>query len=211
MPKSRKGKQQKVLKPRLHIFCEGARTEPNYLNGYIDRCFPGTKLTIVETTKKNTPVQLVDEAVKAKRHKDAPKEDQFWVVYDRESSIKYPDTLHEKAYAKAKANGIRVAFSNVCFEVWLLLHFQATVPTCDSCDDLCKRSSLKDHIPNYDKGEKRLYTADEVSNARKNAVKLNKQTIAGSDASWTKPYQWNPYTDVYKLLDAMDKHQKEHG
>ena len=211
MPKSRKGRQQKAFKPRLHIFCEGAKTEPNYLNGYIERCFPGTKLTIVEPTNKNTPVQLVEEAVKAKRYKETPKEDAFWVVFDRESAIKYPDALHAEAYAKAKANGIRIAFSNICFEVWLLLHFQATVSAYDSCDDLRKRSSLEKHIPNYDKGKRRRYTADEVSNARKNAVKLNEQTIAGADASWTKPYQWNPYTDVYELLDAMDKHQKEHG
>lgn len=211
MPKPRKGKQQKVLKPRLHIFCEGTKTEPNYLNGYIERCFPGTVLTLVRRTKKNTPVELVKEAIAEKTHRDTPEEDQFWVVYDRESPNKYSPALHEEAFAKAKANGINIAFSNVCFEVWLLLHFQATVPACDSCDDLCKRSPLKKYIPNYDKGAKRNYTETEISNARKNAVKLNKQTIAGANASWTKPYQWNPYTDVYKLLNAMDKHQKEHG
>jgi len=30
MPKKRGG-QSRPLKPRLHIFCEGAKTEPNYL------------------------------------------------------------------------------------------------------------------------------------------------------------------------------------
>jgi hypothetical protein len=210
MPKKQK-RQQRDLKPRLHIFCEGEKTEPNYLNGYIDRYFPGTKLTRVHETKKNTPVQLVNEAIAEKTRRDIPEEDQFWVVYDRESPVKYSDAKHEEAYAKAKANGIKIAFSNVCFEVWLLLHFQATVPAFNTCDDLCKRSPLKKYIPNYDKGAKRNYTETEISNARKNAVKLNKQTIAGADASWTKPYQWNPYTDVYMLLNAMDAHQKEHG
>jgi len=210
MPKKRKS-QQRDLKLRLHIFCEGEKTEPNYLKGYIEFYFPGTTLILIHKTKKNTPVELVGEAVDEKNRKDIPEEDQFWVVYDRESSIKYPNAKHEEAYAKAKANGIKTAFSNVCFEVWLLLHFQATVPAFDSCDDLCKRSPLKKHIPNYDKGEKRNYTETEISNARKNAVKLNKQTIAGANSSWKKPYQWNPYTDVYKLLNAMDKHQKEHG
>ncbi|MFA6172631.1 MAG: RloB family protein [Kiritimatiellales bacterium] len=210
MPKKQK-RQQRDLKPRLHIFCEGEKTEPNYLNGYIERCFPGTKLTLVRATKKNTPIPLVEEAIAEKSRRDIPEEDQFWVVYDRESSINYPDALHAEARDKAKANGIKIAFSNVCFEVWLLLHFQETVPNCDSCADLCKRSLLKKHIPDYDKGVKRNYTAAEVSMARKNAVKLNKQTKAGADASWTKPYQWNPYTNVHELLDEMDAHEKRYS
>ena len=65
MPRNRQ-KQQRELKPRLHIFCEGEKTEPNYLNGYIERCFPGTKITVVEKTDKNTPVQLVDAAIALK-------------------------------------------------------------------------------------------------------------------------------------------------
>lgn len=210
MPKKQK-RQQRDLKPRLHIFCEGEKTEPNYLNGYIERCFPGTQLTLVRKTKKNTPVQLVKEAIAEKSCRDTPEEDQFWVVYDRESPNKYSTALHAEAFDKAKANGIKIAFSNVCFEVWLLLHFQAAVPARNSCADLCTRSLLKKYIPDYAKGVKRSYTAAEVSLARKNAIKLNKQTIAGANASSTKPYQWNPYTNVHELLDEMDVHEKKHA
>jgi hypothetical protein len=210
MPKKRK-RQQRDLKPRLHIFCEGEKTEPNYLNGYIERCFPGTRLTVVEKTDKNTPVQLVEEAVSAKRNRDSLGTDQFWVVYDRESVVKYSPELHDEAMDKASANGIKIAFSNVCFEVWILLHFQETVPAYDCCADLLHRSRLKKHIPGYDKGDKREFSEQEVSAARKNAKHLNKQTIAAADRSWNKEHQWNPYTDVYKLLDAMDKHQKKYG
>ena len=211
MPRSRKGKQEKVLKPRLHIFCEGAKTEPNYLNGYIERCFPGTTLTVVEKTDKTTPVQLVDEAIAAKGRRDVLDTDQFWAVYDRESVVKHSADLHNQARDKAKSNGINVALSNVCFEVWLLLHFQETVPAYACCDDLLHRSRLKKHIPGYDKGDKREFLPEEIDAARKNAVRLNKQTIAAADRSWNKEHQWNPYTDVYKLLDAMDKHQKKYG
>ncbi len=209
MPKSRKG-QSRELKPRLHIFCEGEKTEPNYLNGYIERCFPGTTLTKVEKTDKTTPVQLVDEAIAAKNHRNTPEEDVFWVIYDRESAIKYPPALHNKARDKAAANGINIAFSNVCFEVWVLLHFQETVPPCDSYDDLRKRTPLTTYIPKYDKGEKRQYTADEVASARKNSVRLNEQTTAAANSTWNKEHQWNPYTDVYKLLDAIDKFAEQY-
>lgn len=207
MPRNR-SKQQRILKPRLHIFCEGEKTEPNYLNGYIERCFPGTRLTIVEKTDKNTPVQLVDEAIAAKTRN--PSGDEFWVVYDRESTVKYSAELHDQARSKAESRGINVAFSNVCFEVWILLHFQQTIAACDSYDVLRKRSRLREHIPNYDKGAKRIFSPEEVSTARTNSVRMNKRTRAAADRSWNKKHQWNPYTDVYKLLDAMDEHEEKH-
>lgn len=195
-------------KPRLHIFCEGEKTEPQYLLGYVETHFPGTKLSPVRKTDKNTPVQLVEEAIAAK--KNNPDDDEFWVVYDREAANKYPDGLHAEARIKAKAEGINIALSNVCFEVWILLHFQATVAPYDSYTDLRKNSYLTKHIPGYDKGAKRSFSDEEVCMARKNAAKLNSQTIAGANPEWTQPHQWNPYTDVHTLLDAIDEFGKTH-
>jgi len=93
--------QTRELKPRLHIFCEGEKTEPNYLKGYVESRFPGTTLSPVKRTDKNTPVQLVEVAIAAK--KNNPDDDQFWVVYDREATNKYPDALHAEARNKANA------------------------------------------------------------------------------------------------------------
>ncbi|MEA3544220.1 MAG: RloB family protein [Thermodesulfobacteriota bacterium] len=201
MPKKRDA-GRKSPNPRLHIFCEGEKTEPNYLRGYVEGKFPGTRLSPVRQTSKNTPVQLVEEAIKEKGNN--PSGDLFWVVFDREAENKYADALHNEARTKAKAAGVNIAFSNVCFEVWILLHFQTNVATYSSYSDLLKQSSLKTHIKDYDKGKKRLFTETEISTARRNAEALNKRTKVGADPAWRHPYQWNPYTDVYKLLDAID-------
>lgn len=201
MPK-RRGSARRSLRPRLHIFCEGEKTEPNYLRGYIERNFLGTKLAPVRETSKNTPVQLVEEAIKEKNNN--PPGDLFWVVFDREAENKYTDALHNEARNKAKAAGVKIAFSNVCFEVWILLHFQANVAAYSSFSSLWRLSNLKDHIKDYDKAKKRIFSEEEVFAARKNAKTLNKRTKDGADPAWRYPYQWNPYTDVYKLLDAID-------
>lgn len=209
MPRPRGG-QQRGLKPRLHIFCEGEKTEPNYLNGYIERCFPGTRLTVVEKTDKNTPVQLIDAAIAAKKRN--PDGDKFWVVYDRESTVKYSAELHDRARSKAESKGINIAFSNVCFEVWILLHFQqAAPPACDSYEDLRARSKLREYIPGYDKGDRREFSQEQVDAARKYAVRMNEQTVAAANREWNKEHQWNPYTDVYKLLDAMDEFEEKNS
>jgi len=208
MPKSRKNSVKKRLAPVFHIYCEGEKTEPNYFNGYIGNRYPGVRRLTVEKTKKNTPKQLVEEAVEAKNDKDCPEDDIFWVVFDRESDDKYQKCLHQEAYQSAQNYGVNIALSNVSFEVWILLHFQKNTTAYNSYDDLRKNSHLcKKYIKNYQKGDKNIIEMiiDRTDDARTNAIEMNKNTIESADSSWTMPYQWNPYSDVYKLLDAMEK------
>jgi hypothetical protein len=217
MPKKRDNPKREV-KPVLHIYCEGEKTEPNYLSGYIDKYFPSNrrlKVIKIESTKKNTPKQLIEEAVAAKKvaKRNSLDDDTFWVVYDRESEQKYPDALHATAYDKAQKNSISLAISNVCFEAWLLLHFQDTTASYSCYDDLRDNSALRAEcktrgLPDYDKGNKVIFSIfkeDEINDARDRAIRINKHTESCADPSRTKPYQWSPYTDVYKLLDAIDK------
>jgi RloB-like protein len=206
MPKKRENR--KKLAPVFHIYCEGEKTEPYYLNGYIDRFFPGNRRLKVEKTKKNTPVQLVKEAVKAKNDQNCPEGDFFWVVFDREGEAKYSKELHQEAYQCAQKNNVSIALSNVCFEVWILLHFEKSTASYNSFNDLKRNSNLREkHINNYDKGDKNVFEviADRIATARINAIEMNQITINAADPSWTMPYQWNPFSDVYKLLDAIDE------
>lgn len=221
MPKSRKSRPERKLKTVLHIYCEGAKTEPNYIQGYLDRYFPTNrrlKVVRIEDTKKNTPKQLVSEAVNAKKKaKKVGLNDSYWVIYDRESKAKYSDDLHCKAYATAKKNDVSVAISNICFEVWLILHFTYTTAAYSCYDDLRNNSPLRPKlkakgVDQYDKGEKGIFdhfTEQEIQMARDHAKKMNQQTEQGANPSLIYPYQLNPYTDVYKLLDNIDEIAKE--
>lgn len=206
MPK-KKLAVKRSIQPVMHIFCEGEKTEPNYLNGYLEYRHPGKRradIVRIEKTDKNTPQQLVDEAVKLKQQ--SPLMDTFWVVYDRESKNKYPARIHMAARKKADDNGISIAFSNVCFEVWILLHFEKHFGSFQSYKDLWKRSRLRVYLPNYDKGCRNLYNVlnDKVEDAIANAKQMNKQTHENADHSWIHHDQWNPYSDFAKLLSSMD-------
>jgi hypothetical protein len=113
-----KRKPALTLQPKqlLHIYCEGEKTEPNYLSAYIQANFPGNngrKVVVIEKTKKNTPIQLGDVAVAAKRSNKNLDNDEYWVVYDREAIAKYTDELHANASKKARDNGVHIALSNV--------------------------------------------------------------------------------------------------
>ncbi len=213
MPKK---KPKSVLQPKkfLHIYCEGEKTEPNYFKAYIALKFPGDqgrKVVMVEKTKKNTPVQLVDVAVAAKDNPVNLKGDEFWVVYDREAKAKYSDDLHANARKKADDNGVHVALSNVCFELWLLLHCQQCTAPYQSCDDLLANSPLKAKlkeigIDNYEKGQATISSelVGKHEQARENAVKMNQNTLTSAPANIDQPHLLNSYTDVHLLLDAMD-------
>jgi hypothetical protein len=213
MAKPRKADTRKI-RNKMHIYCEGAKTEPNYINAYINSLENRAlrSVIVVEPTKKNTPIQLVDVAVQHKRSRSTPAGDVFWVVYDRESTIKYPDLMHDKAYNKARDNNINIALSNVCFEQWILMHFLPNAQPYSCFDDLWQNSKLREKIlsrtgSNYDKSGTTLfpYLADDIATARTIAAAINKNTLASAAPGRNKPHHLNPYTDIPKLLDAIDE------
>lgn len=211
MPKKKTLNIRQLL-PVLHIYCEGEKTEPNYIEKYLQVKSNGDRrkqVVKVEPTKKNTPLQLVEEAIKLKS--SCPDDDIFWVVYDRESIAKYPDKLHKIAYDKAAKNNIEIALSNVCFELWILLHFKQNTAPYTSYDNLMSASELKRElqkagIHNYEKGDVDIFRAifHKLDEARARAVTMNSATEHSAPPNVDRPYQLNPYTEVYKLLDAID-------
>ncbi|UQS13668.1 RloB family protein [Pseudomonas sp. HS6] len=212
MPKARNS-SSRALPKKMHIYCEGEKTEPNYLNGYIsdidDRAL--RHVIIVEKTRKNTPVELVNVAIEHKKSNTSAKGDEFWVVYDRESVAKYTDTLHDKAYKRAKDNGINIALSNVCFEHWLLLHITNSSAPYTCYGDLINRSCLKEEFrkklgKDYDKAGTEIYEflSKNINKARRAAQKLNLAAIQTAQPGRDKPHHLNPYTDIPKLLNAID-------
>lgn len=205
MPKKR-GKTGKKVAPVFHIFCEGEKTEPYYINDYINYFHSEHRnIVVVEKTKKNTPVQLVDAAIKERSNTN----DIYWVVFDRESIAKYPHELHSNARKKAKDNNISIALSNVCFELWFLLHFNFSTASYDSCKNLLDKSPLKESlkksleergIKDYEKGLPHLFDIlkYKVVDAIQNAEKLKKEMLKSSSGS--SLVKLNPYTDVHELF-----------
>lgn len=203
--------KKEVLANKMYIFCEGAKTEPLYLLSYIDEFAKNkSKVIFIPKTRKNTPVQLVNEAIDKKNSRETVAGDVFWVVYDRESVAKYPRSKHKEAWDKAMKNGVKVAISTVCFEFWVLLHFEQTTQSFTSYDNLLNNSNLKEKlkavgIDNYDKGSDELYfkIRKGVNNARIRAARVNSDVVASSPANHEE-YDYSPYTKLHELLDDID-------
>ncbi len=219
MPKPRHAKR--FLRPVFYIFCEGEKTEPYYLEHYIREHCAGFRairvnrvkladIIKIPKTEKTDPVSIVCLAIEQKKQSPLPDRDCYWCAFDRESEKEVPAAIPVKALEMAASHGIEVAFSNVCFEVWLLLHKQDGCAAYVSCDDILKRSKLKTYYPGYDKGCRRKFETAEIADARRRAVKMNEGTCSGNGLDCSeeiRPSQLvklNPYTNFHRLLDAID-------
>lgn len=112
----------------LLVFCEGERTEPEYLNALKRepsvRDVAAVDLRVETGHGGAVPETLVSLAADARRRsaEEDGEIDEFWCVYDVEWPRNHPGL--KEALSKAQRNGIRLAVSNPCFELWLILHFK---------------------------------------------------------------------------------------
>ena len=193
----------RVLKPLIIVLCEGEKTEPSYLTGIFkntshhkDYAFNAYQPT------DHSPFGIVKAACEEKRQalrdKISVKDIHVWAVFDRDGHGQIPEAFN---MAKDKANKIKVAFSNVCFEEWVLLHYEATQKSFAHCDELV--SYLKKYDSNYKKDDycyKRL--ADKIQVALDNSSWLMQQ-VANDISRGTPLHEINPYTDVHKLVTFL--------
>jgi hypothetical protein len=107
------------VKARFLIVCEDGKSAPNYFQG-----FRLKSAKVIPIGAGMNTLSLVEEAILLREKAGiSSAKDQVWVVMDRDS---FPQADYDNAIAKAKANGIYVAYANECFEFWLLLHFKHT-------------------------------------------------------------------------------------
>ena len=203
MPRERKQKGSRKLEKRLFIVCEGMadKSESAYFKALIKYYkFAGEKVVVaVKDNRKNTGKELVNEA---KRIKEFP-HDEVWLVYDMDGYTKHPET-----FSNAKDSAIKIAFSAISFEYWILLHFENTSRAFMKSIDVIKYMKDKNYI-DYSKGSKNIYfeTKDKLDYAVRNAKILRKTQFSGNPKG-TPIYSLNPYTNIDNLISNILKLQK---
>jgi hypothetical protein len=181
--------------PRVLIVCEGIRTELGYFRAlrHIER------IPIeLEIFAGGTPKTLVGVAVKrkkeaelqAKRSRDPNSScEQVWCVFDVDE---HPYLAEAKQ--QAADNGIQVALSNPCFELWVLLHFrdQRAYIEREKVQRECRK-----HLPGFDKRLPCEVLLDKSESALTRSKDLD---------SWQRSRgnsEGNPYTGVFILVERL--------
>ncbi|HWD80960.1 MAG TPA: RloB family protein, partial [Kribbella sp.] len=79
-----------------------------------------TSVSLIIDPSPGLPMKLVERAV-ARKKRDT-EIDEYWCVFDVEWPQNHPHL--DRALRLADSEGVNVAVTNPCFELWLILHFQ---------------------------------------------------------------------------------------
>lgn len=233
-------RKQRLSKTNIFIACEGTQTEYWYFKAIKEQLDEGDDFALTiypdkndkeESSRKQTRTDKIytdhnSLCKKAIEHLSNNFCDEAWLVFDKDGHLGI-----DKTFAEAQKAGVRIAFSSISFEHWVLLHFEKndTAFAKSDCKDAKKHYlycgtgkheadcqglrcvaghiRLKNYRANYDKSGGNLYA--QIS---------KRQLIAFENAAWLrwrkqtdiqeadgKIYTINPYSDVDVLLKQLFK------
>jgi len=200
---SRKPNYNRVIPTkRVLILCEG-QSEQIYINGYKSEEVNKRRLAKVDVEiyqpKDYSPHGLLTEA--KKKAKDAKKDkmpyESVWIVFDRDGHANVPQTFEEAPIAK-----INIAFSSICFETWILLHFEQTSRYFENCDAILSYIKRNDYLAYEKTNYYKLLTEDKKKTAVANAEWLYKQNKNDIDRGMFL-YELNPFTNFDLLIKYL--------
>jgi hypothetical protein len=177
------------------IVCEGEVTERLYFTELGRRERAVVELVILSA---GVPKSVVERAVKMKREAETRASgsknsfltyDEVWCVFDVDEHPKI-----EEAKQQARANGLEVAISNPCFELWALLHFQDKTAHVHrrKVQGLCRK-----HMPGYEKVFDYALLEKKYADALRRATQLDHiHKLNGCPGS-------NPSTGAHRVVAAI--------
>jgi hypothetical protein len=169
--------------------------EPEYFYGLARSC--GALVSFEKAA--GVPLSVVSKAIDLlstiKRTTSFSRHDTVWAVFDRDEHPNF-----EEAINRATQSGVKIAFSNPCFELWLVLH-------CQDWDRPMDRHSMQRElrrlIPGYDpNGAKRVefnLLADNIPAAIDRARTMEQRRIDERMA------HGNPVTTVFYLVEHIQQ------
>lgn len=225
-----KGRESRAR--QVYVYTEGEVTEPEYIDIIVRTgtwAEPGRTVQhhIANPNaegKHRKPLRMVQDAVRTLRKvereaKDAGlKQDehwnwpQVWVLFDRDDHQGIPEAL-----SLAGKEGVRVAYSHPCFELWRLLHYTnytssvggvcghagsrlRTTPGFAATYGRGVRTVTEQQSKHVQKGQVLTPQGEaglsRYTTARKYAQKINEGYSPAS------PNAWDPYTDVWRFVEC---------
>jgi hypothetical protein len=183
------------------VFCEGRNSEPSYLREFArDKGIGVVNIKVVGGA--GTPMTLVDAAREAKkiharttRKNSFAKNDSFWVAFDCDE---HPSL--EEARARADAASVNIAYSNPCFEIWLLAHVEGVTVDAPLTRQEAQHQ-LQEKVGSYNASSGKTADYAEISGgydrARAAAAKMRARREEEGDP------RGNPYTDFDNLTELI--------
>jgi hypothetical protein len=133
--------------------------------------------------------EMKKDAERAAKADENLRYEEVWCVFDIDDHPQIDD-----AKQQASDNGIKLPFSNPCFELWVLLHFQDQRAHIGRAQ---LRAACRKHLPGYIKD----LPIDKLSPQYDQAVGRAQNLDAWQQEQ--RRQDANPSTGVYKLTEAI--------
>lgn len=194
----------KSIKPKVFILSNGELAEPQYFQDFKDHLKARTVKVVQSKNLIKAPWQLIQKAVDYKSGLESKGDfssadgDQIWCVFDIDNYWEENQAAFQQAVTLAKTNGIQLAWSNECFEIWFLCHFAlltSTLPRKDYHTKLTEHFK-KNKLGVYKKNMTKVFgiLSPYQSAAIKNAKKLFEKGKLDK----------NPSTGVVTLVESLN-------
>lgn len=186
-------------KPRILVVCEGEVTEPQYFEAFRRWC-RNPRVDVRVVGPAGVPFTLVTRARELKEgaEREAAAErdeniryEEVWCVFDFDQHPRV-----REARQMAKDNGLRLAMSNACFELWLLLHLRENPGE-------QHRHRLQEMLAELMPGVRDKHLDFELlipgyDDAFRRAERLEREALAAGEECR------DPSTEVFHLTDSID-------
>lgn len=191
------------LRAVIVLVCEGQNTEPDYFNQFRRR-FNGSMVRLEVIGEGAAPVTIARAAAlrkaeldKSRKNSDWSSNDQVWAVFDRDEHPKISD-----ATAVCRAAGVSVAFSDPCFELWLLLH----LIDFDRPDDRHQvQRELEANLDCYSRKTRKTADFDLLFDKIEEAERRASSQLARREEEAQGGLN-RPYTNVFRLTRVLRGH-----
>lgn len=198
MKRYRRRRPSKRPKPRVVVVTEGTVTEPGYLSSF-HRIHGSDSVVVEPVPLRKDPRSVVERAISEREDAAADidgERDTFWAMFDRDEFDNFKEALD-----LARGNGIPVAASNPCFELWPILHYELLDRPLDRHQ--CQRR-LAELCPGYSMSSKRFEEAETIRDYHDQAVQRARTLIARRDRDKDEKVPLgNPSTTVHELTEHM--------
>lgn len=210
------------VKPLVIISCEGTKTEPNYLKSIINKLIRENKIArgsiVIAEHQHTDPVGVLNDLINYKD--DYTLFAQKWIVIDRDevraissNSSGHPKENFISALTKARDLNIEVAWSNPCFEIFIVEHYMYRDTGGDRNDIQEKALKLlcKDKILNVDSSVDELKAIDNLYDVllpKKEMGFRNLKRLMLVQKNRT-PVEANPGTRFHELVEVLEGYFSE--
>ncbi len=183
------------------VFCEGTKTEPDYLKALRQdpavRDSASVDIRVDLEASGAVPLTLVNAAAEARTRtaREQGEVDEVWCLFDVEWPRNHPDLPEAKA--KADRYDVRLAISNPCFELWLVLHFEDHTAW---LDNQAVRKLIRHHDRSLGKG----LDGTQYMPRRANAARRARALAAKHAGDGTEFPDDNPSSGMYLFLEAIE-------